>query len=72
MKTIMNPNISKISLRMCMFAVLPPAYGEIESNLTLTDFNREVREEENINLLMVNMQFDMMKGLEKPGFVFQV
>jgi len=55
-----------------MFAVLPPAYGEIESNLTLTDFNREVREEENINLLMVNMQFDMMKGLEKPGFVFQV
>jgi preprotein translocase subunit SecB len=68
----MNPNISRISLRMCVFGVLPPAYGEIESNLTLTDFRKEVREEENINLLMVNMQFDLMKGIEKPGFVFQL
>lgn len=68
----MNPVISEISLRLCLFAPMQYTCEKFESNLTLTEFTEEIKNEDNSALFIVKMHFDLMKGIEQPKFIFQV
>jgi preprotein translocase subunit SecB len=68
----MNPVISEISLRLCLFAPMQRTDEKIESRLTLTEFSKEVKCVEDKCHMIVKMHFDLMRGIEKPNFIFQV
>lgn len=68
----MNPTISKITMGFCLFAPIKHTNKKIEYNLTLTDLTKKIEEKKAEHFLIVDMHFDLMKGVKKPNLIFQV